>query len=39
MLTISSSEAPPQTAEVTADLVFPLNRSTIWACYRRDLRS
>jgi hypothetical protein len=34
-----SREAPPQTAEVAADLVFLLDRSAIWACCRRDLRS
>src|ERR1035437_8321817 len=30
------SQAPPDTAEVAADLVFSLNRSAIWACCRGE---
>jgi hypothetical protein len=32
----SSRQAPPDTAEVAADLVFSLNRSAIWACSRGE---
>src|ERR1019366_10423001 len=31
-----SSQAPPDIAEVAADLVFSLNRSAIWACCRGE---